>query len=149
MNILNLPDDILIFICSLQPKLGLTCKKLNILCPIKPKECTYDKINEYYVAKSILCQKNNILFWYYEFNANIFTDLLKSTKFKLLNITVQSDITELSTYIKYIIENDVNFTKFTFQNELKCAINNQKNGGFIHMEKYNSIIMSMLMYMYH
>ncbi len=147
-KILSLPYDILKLFCSLCPILGLTCKELNALCPIKPNKYFYEKLSKWHLP--IIYIYTGIPYYYYHFNVNCILPIIESKKFITLNISVPYDLVEIVKIFKYICENNIPYNDFKYKKELDDAIYSNKNSNsFIHMEKYDSIATSFLMYLYH
>ena len=147
-NIILLPDDMLKILCSWCPILGLTCKQLNGLCPIKPNGYQYNKISEWHLPIKYLF--GGVSYWYYCIDLNCILPIIESDKFRSLNINISNDLFEVRKAIKFVCEKNIPFDNFKYSDLLKRAIKNQQNeSGFVHLEYYNSIVMSMLMYLYH
>jgi hypothetical protein len=151
--IFNLPNELLLEICSIVSILGLTCKKLNALCPIKPINCKYNKQLPYYtIPKSIKPQTQNGLinidFWYWEFNVNTYNELLESNSFRRLEIsTIHPDFITIRNHIEYMLIKNINYDNFKYKKELDFAIS---CSGFTQiLDKYANITMCMLFYLYH
>ena len=100
IKLLNLPKDILTLLCSIYPKLGLTCKTLYKLCPLKPPEYFYDNNKN---SKNSKNSKNmisvsyfptdipsipTIPYYYYQLDINHIVPIIESKKFQLLQVKV-------------------------------------------------------------
>jgi hypothetical protein len=149
VNILELPQDILIMICSIAPKLGLTCKKLNAICPKKPKGYKYEK-NEF---QNIPCsvKLKNVDFWFYKYNVNMYNDIIESPDFQSLRVSkTNKNFKKLKEHIEYMIMRKINYDDFKYKSQLDTMLESQKNGGgFTQLPYYDSVTMGMLFYLYH
>lgn len=154
----NIPIDILVILCSMQPILGLTCKKLNNICPKKPPGTTYNKESDYdevieYTPPNFHIK--NTVYYYYRFNINYFNGLIESDKYRTLNITCGKDTYELGLFFTHIANNLHKYNqfidRFKYKNELQNTINAHSNGNklFTHLNNIDSIATAFLMYLYH
>jgi len=157
IKLLNLPKDILTLLCSIYPKLGLTCKTLYNLCPPKPPEYFYDnnKYSKYMINISYfptdIPNIPTIPYYYYQLDINHIVPIIESKKFQLLQIKVPNDIVYVTNTFKYVYENNISIEHFKYKYELKLALKDHlgEKQNFIHLDKFDSLTMSFLMYLYH
>jgi hypothetical protein len=150
MNILDLPLDILYKFCGDSPILGLTCKKFNSLCPIKPYNTAYNQ-NETTIDYIII---NGCVPYYYYINFDFrpLNSLITSQNVQDLNIS-EEIINNMWYYIKQILDNNnknillKNWEyKYIFMNIEKDHKNKLL---FKQMTFEYSFIMSFIMTLYH
>ena len=151
IELLKLPLDILIKFCSEYPILGTTCKTLYKLCPTKPIDYYYNKISEYHTSITYVPDFPKIQYHYYHIDIDFLNPIIESTAFRTLNIHVPNDIIVLNKFFRYIYENNISIDKFKYRTPLTRALKSHEGDkkDFKHLEKFDSLALSFLMYLYH
>ena len=155
-SLLDLKLDILIRLCSENPILGLTCKQLYSLCPIKPPNTRYNYNPHILYTLPIQINYNNIIFHYYTLDYKILdelNELIESENIKNL----KTDNEEFEK-LKYHIDKINNFPNkelikdWKYKNTYTIAYNMHSGGRkTFHCvdDVITSFIMSMMMMLYH